>query len=67
MIHPSLAPGRAAGLAAKYLTRGQSGLVGFELKDEAEGAAAAGKCFIDALQLFVSGVLSAPCAASGRG
>ena len=52
MIHPSLAPGRAAGLAAKYLTRGQSGLVGFELKDEAEEAAAAGKCFIDALQLF---------------
>jgi O-acetylhomoserine (thiol)-lyase len=52
VIHPSLATGRAADLAAKYLTRGQSGLVGFELKDGAEGAAAAGKRFIDALQLF---------------
>ena len=38
----------AADLAAKYLTRGQGGLVGFELKDGAE----AGKRFIDALQLF---------------
>lgn len=52
MINPSLATGRAAGLAAKYLTRGQSGLVGFELKGGADRAAAAGKRFIDALQLF---------------
>ena len=43
-----VATGRAADLAAKYLTRGQGGLVGFELKDGAE----AGKRFIDALQLF---------------
>ena len=48
VIHPSVATGRAAELAAKYLTRGQGGLVGFELKDGAE----AGKRFIDALQLF---------------
>ncbi len=48
VIHPSVATGRAADLAAKYLTRGQGGLVGFELKDGAE----AGKRFIDALQLF---------------
>ena len=48
VIHPSLATGRAGDLAAKYLTRGQGGLVGFELKDGAE----AGKRFIDALQLF---------------
>ena len=48
VIHPSLATGRAGDLAGKYLTRGQGGLVGFELKDGAE----AGKRFIDALQLF---------------
>ncbi|MBX9883420.1 MAG: PLP-dependent transferase [Novosphingobium sp.] len=48
VIHPSLATGRAADLAARYLTRGQGGLVGFELKDGAD----AGKRFIDALQLF---------------
>ena len=48
VIHPSLATGRAADLAAKYLNGGQGGLVGFELKDGAD----AGKRFIDALQLF---------------
>jgi O-acetylhomoserine (thiol)-lyase len=48
VIHPSVATGRAADLAARYLTRGQGGLVGFELKDGGE----AGKRFIDALKLF---------------
>ena len=48
VIHPSVATGRAAELAAKYLNGGHGGLVGFELKDGAE----AGKRFIDALQLF---------------
>lgn len=48
VIHPSVATGRAADLAAKYLRGGQGGLVGFELKDGAE----AGKRFIDALELF---------------
>ncbi len=48
VIHPSLATGRAAELAAKYLKGGHGGLVGFELKDGAE----AGKRFIDSLLLF---------------
>ncbi len=48
VIHPSLAQGRAAELAAKYLPRGAGGLVGFELA----GGAEAGRAFIDALKLF---------------
>jgi O-acetylhomoserine (thiol)-lyase len=48
VTHPSLATGRAAELAAKYLKGGQGGLVGFALKDGAD----AGKRFIDSLQLF---------------
>ncbi len=48
VIHPSLAQGRAADLAATYLPRGAGGLVGFELA----GGADAGRAFIDALKLF---------------
>ncbi|WP_022676189.1 O-acetylhomoserine aminocarboxypropyltransferase/cysteine synthase family protein [Novosphingobium sp. B-7] len=48
VIHPSLAQGRAADLAAKYLPHGAGGLVGFELA----GGADAGRAFIDALKLF---------------
>lgn len=48
VIHPSLAQGRAAELAAKYLPHGAGGLVGFELA----GGADAGRAFIDALKLF---------------
>ena len=48
VIHPSTAHGLAAERAAKYLTHGQGGLVGFEL----EGGEAAGRKFIDSLKLF---------------
>ena len=48
VIHPTLAQGRAADLAAKYLPRGAGGLVGFELA----GGAQAGRAFIDGLKLF---------------
>lgn len=48
VIHPSLATGLDAERAAKYLPRGQGGLVGFELK----AGAAAGKKFIDSLKLL---------------
>jgi O-acetylhomoserine (thiol)-lyase len=48
VIHPSTLRGRDAEWAAKYLPRGQGGLVGFELA----GGAEAGRRFIDALELF---------------
>ena len=48
VIHPSQQEGRARELADRYLTGGQGGLVGFELA----GGLAAGRRFIDALQLF---------------
>jgi len=48
VIHPSTATGLAAERAARYLTRGQGGLVGFELA----GGEPAGRRFIDALKLF---------------
>ncbi len=48
VIHPSTATGIAAERTAKYLTRGQSGMVGFELA----GGEQAGRAFIDALRLF---------------
>jgi O-acetylhomoserine (thiol)-lyase len=48
VIHPSKLTGRGAELTAKYLPRGKGGLVGFELG----GGAAAGRRFIDRLQLF---------------
>jgi O-acetylhomoserine (thiol)-lyase len=48
VIHPSKQTGWAAERAAKYLTRGQGGLVGFELA----GGREAGRRFIDALKLF---------------
>jgi len=48
VIHPSNLTGRDAEWVAKYLPRGQGGLVGFELA----GGADAGKKFIDALKLF---------------
>jgi O-acetylhomoserine (thiol)-lyase len=48
VIHPSAATGLAAARAEKYLRRGQGGLVGFELA----GGEAAGRRFIDALNLF---------------
>jgi O-acetylhomoserine (thiol)-lyase len=48
VIHPSVQTGEAKARADKYLTRGQGGLVGFELA----GGQAAGKAFIDALKLF---------------
>jgi len=48
VIHPSTLTGRDAEWAAKYLPRGQGGLVGFELA----GGVEAGKRFIDALQLL---------------
>jgi O-acetylhomoserine (thiol)-lyase len=46
--HPSLQTGVAADRAAKYLSRGQGGLVGIELA----GGAEAGRKFISALKLF---------------
>jgi len=48
VIHPSTLTGRDAEWAAKYLPRGQGGLVGFELA----GGADAGKRFIDSLKLL---------------
>lgn len=48
VIHPSVQTGVQAARAAKYLTGGLGGLVGFELV----GARDAGQRFIDALQLF---------------
>ena len=46
--HPSQQTGLAAERAAKYLTRGQGGMVGMELK----GGADAGRKFISALKMF---------------
>ena len=48
VIHPGHLKGAAAERTAKYLPRGQGGLVGFELK----GGRDAGKRFIDALKLL---------------
>ena len=47
VIHPSTLTGRDAEWTQKYLPRGQGGLVGFELA----AGAAAGRRFIDALEL----------------
>src|SRR6195952_2578285 len=48
VIHPAHHKGIGAERTAKYLTRGQGGLVGFELA----GGADAGRKFIDSLKLF---------------
>lgn len=48
IIHPSLQTGQQAERAARYLTGGTGGLLGFELA----GGREAGRRFIDALQLF---------------
>lgn len=48
VIHPSLQTGQQAERAARYLTGGMGGLLGFELA----GGREAGRRFIDALQLF---------------
>ncbi len=48
VIYPSHMKERDGELAAKYLSAGQGGLLGFEL----HGGAGAGRRFIDALQLF---------------
>jgi O-acetylhomoserine (thiol)-lyase len=48
VIHPSQQSGEARARAARYLSGGQGGLLGFEL----EGGVAAGRRFIDALRLF---------------
>jgi len=48
VIHPSVQTGVQAERAARYLTGGQGGLVGFELA----GGEAAGRAFINALKLF---------------
>ncbi len=48
VIHPSTLTGRDGEWTAKYLPRGQGGLLGFELA----GGADAGRRFIDALKLF---------------
>ena len=48
VIHPSQQSGEARRRAETYLSGGEGGLVGFELK----GGKAAGRRFIDALQLF---------------
>ena len=48
VIHPSTLTGQNAEWTAKYLTHGQGGLCGFELK----GGADAGKAFINALKMF---------------
>jgi O-acetylhomoserine (thiol)-lyase len=48
VIHPAHHTGIGAERTAKYLPKGQGGLVGFELK----GGAASGRAFIDALGLF---------------
>ena len=48
MIHPSTLTGQDAAWAAKYLPRGQGGLLGVELA----GGADAGRAFIDNLKLL---------------
>ncbi|WP_337995538.1 O-acetylhomoserine aminocarboxypropyltransferase/cysteine synthase family protein [Oleispirillum naphthae] len=48
VIHPSVQTGAARARAEKYLKGGMGGLLGFELK----GGLAAGRAFIDALELF---------------
>ncbi len=48
VIHPAHLAGREAELTRRYLPHGMGGLLGFEL----HGGAAAGRRFIDALQLF---------------
>ena len=48
VIHPSTQTGPDAALVAKYLPRGQGGLLGFELA----GGAEAGKAFINNLKLL---------------
>ena len=48
VIHPSTLTGRDAEWTAKYMQRGQGGLVGVELA----GGVEAGRRFIDALKLF---------------
>jgi len=48
VIHPSTATGRDADLVAKYLPKGQGGLLGIELA----GGVDAGRKFISALKLF---------------
>jgi len=48
VIHPAFHKGIGAERTAKYLPHGQGGLVGFELA----GGAAAGRAFIDSLQMF---------------
>ena len=48
VIHPSLATGLDGERAAKYLPRGQGGLLGFELT----GGVEAGKAFINALKML---------------
>ena len=48
VIHPAHMHGHDAELVRKYLPNGMGGLMGFEL----HGGAAAGRRFIDALQLF---------------
>ena len=48
VIHPSTTTGQDAEWTRKYLSRGQGGLVGFELA----GGAEAGKRFIDSLKLL---------------
>jgi O-acetylhomoserine (thiol)-lyase len=48
VIFPSLMTGEAKRRADAYLKGGYGGLVGFELK----GGREAGRCFIDALQMF---------------
>ena len=48
VIYPGLMTGREGELVAKYLPHGLGGLMGFEL----QGGAAAGKRFIDGLELF---------------
>ena len=48
VIHPSTQTGAGAALVAKYLPRGQGGLLGFELA----GGAEAGKAFINNLKLL---------------
>jgi O-acetylhomoserine (thiol)-lyase len=48
VIHPAFHKGVGAERTAKYLPHGQGGLLGFELA----GGVAAGRAFIDALQMF---------------
>ena len=48
VIHPAHATGHDIELTKRYLPNGMGGLLGFEL----HGGAAAGRMFIDALQLF---------------